>query len=160
MQSYSTELIIKASRSKVFSALTTEEGLRSWWTNTCKVDSTVGKESRFEFVFDDGITYNVMLNEIVNPNEKLVWKCIEQYHPTKPDGKKFKNPNEWVDSRIIFILSEESGNTKLNFTHEGLTPKLECYDVCNDGWNHFLHDSLKPYLEEGLGNPYEYNRKS
>ena len=31
----------------------------------------------------------------------------------------------------------------LRFKHVGLNPKLECYQICERGWDHFLKSSLK-----------------
>ena len=39
---------------------------------------------------------------------------------------------------------------QLNFHHVALTPKLECYDHCRLGWDHFLR-SLVAYVERGKG---------
>ena len=33
-------------------------------------------------------------------------------------------------------------------------PEFECWDICQDGWRHFL-GSLKMLLESGRGTPYE-----
>jgi hypothetical protein len=51
------------------------------------------------------------------------------------------------------IVAIETGS-KVTLTHQGLILKLECYDICQAGWNFFL-GSLKDYLETGKGNPYK-----
>lgn len=51
------------------------------------------------------------------------------------------------------IVKYETGS-KVIFTHQGLVPELECFDVCQTGWDYFL-GSLKDYLETGKGNPFE-----
>ena len=38
----------------------------------------------------------------------------------------------------------------LYFRHEGLTPELECFDMCHEGWTHYLA-SLVSYVETGQG---------
>ena len=40
----------------------------------------------------------------------------------------------------------------LYFRHQGLTPELECFDMCHEGWTHYL-DSLVSYVETGQGQP-------
>ncbi|MDQ2874979.1 MAG: hypothetical protein M3Y33_09385 [Actinomycetota bacterium] len=39
------------------------------------------------------------------------------------------------------------------FRHEGLSPQLECYDMCRAGWDQYL-PSLRDYLETGTGTPF------
>lgn len=51
------------------------------------------------------------------------------------------------------IQANPDGSSTLVFAHLGLTPQLECYGLCNVGWNQYLA-SLKRYLEEGTGMPY------
>ena len=34
----------------------------------------------------------------------------------------------------------------LHFRHQGLTPDLECYDMCDAGWTYYL-GSLVSYVE-------------
>ena len=40
----------------------------------------------------------------------------------------------------------------LYFRHQGLTPELECFDMCHEGWTHYLA-SLVSYVETGEGQP-------
>jgi len=39
-------------------------------------------------------------------------------------------------------------------THIGLTPEIECYDLCKNGWQSFLY-SLNKYLTTGIGAPFK-----
>ena len=41
----------------------------------------------------------------------------------------------------------------VTFRHEGLTPQLECYDMCRAGWEQYV-PSLRDYIETGTGAPY------
>jgi hypothetical protein len=36
----------------------------------------------------------------------------------------------------------------------GLTPKLECFVDCKNGWDHFL-PSLRQFVDTGVGNPWK-----
>lgn len=65
----------------------------------------------------------------------------------------YKDKTEWVNTKLIFDISPESSKTKVTFTHEGLIPDYECYQVCNDAWNGYIHNSLKNFIETGKGNP-------
>jgi hypothetical protein len=35
-----------------------------------------------------------------------------------------------------------------------LTPKLECFVDCKNGWDHFL-PSLRQFVDTGVGNPWK-----
>lgn len=39
------------------------------------------------------------------------------------------------------------------FRHEGLSPRLDCYDDCRLGWEHFL-SSLAVFVAHGRGRPF------
>jgi len=43
---------------------------------------------------------------------------------------------------LVFDLTEDNGATTITFTHEGLTPKVECYKDCEEGWTHWIKASL------------------
>jgi hypothetical protein len=34
-----------------------------------------------------------------------------------------------------------------------LVPEYECFDVCSNGWNHYIHESLKGLIVTGKGQP-------
>ena len=37
-------------------------------------------------------------------------------------------------NKIGFEISENNGKTTVKFTHDGLVPEEECYNVCTDAW--------------------------
>ena len=56
-------------------------------------------------------------------------------------------------TKLIFEITEVEDNTKLNITHVGLTPHLECYEACSKAWTHYLMNSLIPLIKTGKGQP-------
>jgi uncharacterized protein YndB with AHSA1/START domain len=84
MNHYQRQLLLSASPAAVYQALTTQQGLRSWWTQTCEVSN---------------------------------------------------------------------GKTRLDLEHVGLTPAIECFDICRDGWNQYL-GNLQSLVETGRGHPF------
>jgi hypothetical protein len=58
---------------------------------------------------------------------------------------------EWLNTKLIFDFNESNGTTTLTFTHEGLTPDIECYKLCEPGWNHWITRSLFSYFTTGKG---------
>jgi len=79
------------------------------------------------------------------PNQKTVWLVNDCNMPWYTDKK------EWANTKLIFDLSENNGATTINFTHEGLTPEVECYKDCEPGWTHWIKTSLFSYLTTGKG---------
>ncbi|EQA37263.1 hypothetical protein LEP1GSC047_4162 [Leptospira inadai serovar Lyme str. 10] len=63
----------------------------------------------------------------------------------------FSDKKEWANTKLIFDLNEKDGVTELNFTHDGLTPDLECYTDCEEGWTHWIRTSLFSYFTTGKG---------
>ena len=53
---------------------------------------------------------------------------------------------EWLGSKLMFDIKENSDGSQIDFIHEGLGPQLICHDVCVEGWDHFFGNSLKDYV--------------
>lgn len=147
MQDYHCAITIHAPAQKVYEAITTQRGIQNWWTNDCHVE-TKHRKATMRF----GKTYNVMAFEKLS-NTEVRWRCIAQHQEfDKPLTKK----DEWVGTHVIFLIKElDPDHTELHFTHKGLLPSLECFDICKKGWDHFIKTSLKNYLEKGKGQPFQ-----
>ena len=135
---------INAPPQKVYEALTQEKHLKLWWTPDSKAEPKVGSEAKFEFKdYGDYIVFNV---EKLEPNKLVEWKVT--------DSKMGGTP-EWNGTTVSFELAEnENGGTDLNFIHKDWKDETELYKKCTDGWNYFVGDSLKSYLETGKGKPF------
>jgi uncharacterized protein YndB with AHSA1/START domain len=138
---YAARVAIHASQERVFDAIATVEGIRGWWTPIVKGSGTPGAELRLEF---EGLDEYIALRvERMTRPSALHWSCVA--HTGLP---------EWAGTKMTFDLVERtSRECQLNFRHIGLTPKLECYDRCTLGWDHFL-GSLVVYIERGTGMPF------
>jgi hypothetical protein len=64
-----------------------------------------------------------------------------------------KDKTEWNGTKVVFEISKKDGSTEINFTHIGLVPEVECYDVCEKGWSGHIKDSLLKLLTQGKGSP-------
>ncbi len=147
MDNYINELRILTSPKHLYDALTTQKGLANWWTQQSEVYPHIGGIATFHF---GKKTYVVMKITKLHPNNEVVWKCVEQYFKTSGTDKT----DEWVGTTVKISINEnKDGTTTLTFHHDGLTPKLFCYEDCRKGWNKYLK-SLKKYLETGKGSPY------
>jgi uncharacterized protein YndB with AHSA1/START domain len=136
---YTGQVSFTRSPSAVFEALTTLEGLAGWWSAVTG-SSHVDGELRFFFADDIPVIFHV--DEAI-PAMRVQWTCLGYaYLP------------EWASTVITFALApRDNGGCELKFRHAGLTPKLECFDDCKAGWDHFL-PSLQQFVDTGVGNPW------
>lgn len=118
---------------------------REWWSEEIEGNTDKLGESFFYHYKDVHLCKLKLIEEI--PNKKLVYLITDNEFNFTKDKK------EWINTKLIFDLSAEGNKTKVIFTHEGLTPKDECYNVCNDAWTSYIQGSLKNYIETGKGKP-------
>ena len=97
-----------------------------------------------------GKTFKVMEVDQAEPKRALRWRCVDS-HIDAPGV--LSRTDEWKGTTIAFDLSPDPAGTRLRLTHAGLTPQIECYDLCSAGWRQFL-GSLKAYAETGTGTPF------
>jgi uncharacterized protein YndB with AHSA1/START domain len=134
---YHADLSISAPLSSVFAAVSSVEGLSGWWTTSTSGSPEPGGELRF--TFRDGAA--VMRVEERTPTLER-WTCLG--HSGQP---------EWEHTTVSFQLTAVNpGVTRLQFTHGGLRPQLDCYGQCSAGWNYLMR-SLASYAETGTGYP-------
>ena len=138
--SYSKEILINASVSKVFDAISLD--LEKWWGSQSQpIESTdtifivSWKIPWYEFRVIDYLK-----------DQKMIWECIDANQIIEGlTGVK----REWVGTRIHWEIEEITDfKTRLKFRHEGLVPDFICFDFCSKTWDHFLLDALRKYLEK------------
>ncbi len=114
-----------------------------WWGVTFTGSA---KKRRDNFVVKMGGNsfFNFTVREFI-PGKRIVWYITDCNMPW------YSNHKEWAKTNIIFNLSENNGMTTVDFMHEGLTPDIECYEECNEGWTHWIKTSLFSYLTTGKG---------
>lgn len=142
---FSSEILVSASPEQVFHALTQE--IDQWWTELSNPASKIGDQLTVRF---EQSTYWVMQVSEMQPNITVSWKVTKANH----DLQGLNTPNEWEGTIIHWDILQQGTKTRITLIHQGLTPILECYEICNMGWQYFL-DSLKKHLETGEGNPYK-----
>ncbi len=64
-----------------------------------------------------------------------------------------KDHHEWTGTTVEWEVVPTGKDCEIRFTHVGLTPEVECYGNCVDGWTRYVTGSL-PHLFVGKpGNP-------
>lgn len=141
-QDYTTSFTVKSSPAAVFSAIT---NFRAWWSMQIEGNTDQLNETFF-YHYKDVHLCKVKLIEMV-PNKKLVYQVVDnQFSFTK-------DKTEWIHTRLVFDISTEGGKTNVRFTHEGLVPAYECYEVCQDAWTSYIQGSLQSLITTGKGKP-------
>ncbi|MFE0647055.1 SRPBCC domain-containing protein [Streptomyces sp. NPDC059534] len=126
---------VTSSPAAVYAALTTVDGLASWWTEDTSGDARVGGVVRFRFL-PGGFDMKVL---DAQPGESVLWEVI--------DG-----PEEWIGTQVHFELKQEDDFTIVLFRHTGWKEPVEFMYHCSTKWATFLM-SLKHVLETGKGEP-------
>ena len=83
--------------------------------------------AEFNYHYQDIHRARFRITEFV-PNTKVVW------HVLANEFNFVKDKTEWTGTDVVFEIADRGDGTELRFTHLGLTPTYECYDVCSDAW--------------------------
>lgn len=141
-QNFNITFLLDQTPIEVFNAI---NNVRGWWSEDLEGDS---EKLNDEFIYRHGDFHysKHKLTEVI-PNEKIVWFTLES------KLSFVEKQNEWNGTKMIFEISKQGDNTKLDITHSGLVPGLQCYDGCSKGWTHYLKNSLLPLITIGQGKP-------
>ena len=135
---YAREISVSVDPGVVYLALTKEIG--KWWAPKSDVINKVGDIATFQFP----PTFWTMKAIQLIPDTLIELECIEAYHID--DSIPHTAREEWLGTKLVWNLSTGASGTTIQFVHEGLTPQLVCYDVCEAGWDHFFVKELHAYL--------------
>jgi hypothetical protein len=139
---FTTTILIDQPQEQVFNAI---NNVRGWWSEEIE-GSTNKLNDEFKYHFEDLHRCKIKLIEVI-PGKKVVWLVLENYF------KFTKDTTEWTGTKIIFEIAKKDNKTELRFTHVGLVPEYECYDVCSKGWNNYIQSSLRSLITTGKGRP-------
>src|SRR5664279_1715843 len=140
-QDYTASILVNASTNKAFQNINQVTG---WWTENIE-----GRSEKLNDVFIIHFGEAFVTMKIVEsvPDKKVVWNVTDCYLHWLADKK------EWKDTQIVFEIFAEGDSTRIEFSHVGLTPQVECYDGCVKGWDQYIKDSLARMINEGRGLP-------
>jgi len=155
---FTTTILVDQTPKEAFNAI---NNVRGWWSEEIE-GSTDRLNDVFKYHFEDIHRCQVKLIEVV-PDKRVVWLVMENYFKPgifdggvhQPNSKdKFPNDkSEWTDTKISFEISKKNDKTQIRFTHLGLVPEYECFDVCSNGWTHYIRTSLRKLITTGKGEP-------
>ncbi|MDD4968725.1 MAG: SRPBCC domain-containing protein [Paludibacter sp.] len=139
---FTTTLVIDQNPTEAFNAI---NNVRGWWSEEIE-GSTDKLNEEFTYHFEDVHSCRMKIIELI-PNRKVVWHVLDNYFSFTTDK------NEWKDTKIIFEITEQDHKTQIRFTHQGLVPEYECYDVCREAWTNYINNSLRRLITTGKGQP-------
>lgn len=140
-ENYERTITVAATPDRVFNAITKE--MSNWWTEMTSVVNKTGDKTTAKF--EDGTTWSFEVATL-EENRLIELHCFEanHIHPvTTPEMR-----TEWENTTLRFEIIPRGAETGIRFTHVGLTPDVNCYDICHSGWDHFFGSAFKTYLEE------------
>jgi len=128
---------------EIFNAV---RNVRGWWSGYYSEEikgDTEKLNDEFSFRAGGGAHYSRQKLIEVIPNKKVVWLVTD----SKLDFLEKKD--EWTGTKVSFDISTKGNKTELAFTHEGLTPEIECYNSCAPAWSQYLQNKLLPLITKG-----------
>ncbi|MEO1031701.1 MAG: SRPBCC domain-containing protein [Bacteroidota bacterium] len=130
---YQQQIKVTSTAETAFKALT--ENIHLWWSKTSA--SLQKQGGQFTIHFENGYWWTFKILEFT-PHSELIWKCI--------DGEPEFN-REWIGHVLHWSITQDGDQTLIDFHQVGLTPELQCYEVCSKTWDKFIIEHLKTHLE-------------
>lgn len=141
-QDFTTTLLVDRSAKEAFDAI---NNVRGWWSENIE-GGTEKLNDVFTYRVKDLHQCTMKLTEVV-PNKKVVWLVLDNYFNFT------KDQSEWIGTKVSFEITEKDGKTQIRFTHIGLVPAHECYEICENAWTGYIQNSLRDLINTGTGQP-------
>jgi len=141
-QDYHASIMVDATAHEAFNCI---NSVTKWWTENLE-GSSQKLNDEFTVRFGDVHYSKQKLVEVV-PGKKVVWLV------TDSKLNFIKDKQEWTNTKISFEISNHGTETKINFTHLGLIPEIECFDACSNAWSEYIQGSLLKLINTGKGQP-------
>ena len=143
--SFTAAFSVDQTPGEVFHAI---NNVRGWWSEDIEGDT--GKAgNEFNYRYQDVHRCRIKVIELVS-GERVAWRVLDSYFDFTQDKA------EWQGTEIHFEITARDGKTEIRFTHVGLVPEYECFDVCSNSWGFYLYTSLRALIRTDHGLP---NRK-
>lgn len=141
-KNYTATITVDQSPQEAFDAI---RNVRGWWSEEI-TGSTEKLGDEFNYHYQDMHRCRMRLVELV-PSRKVAWLVTDNFFSFTEDK------TEWKNTKVIFDIAKQGGKTVIHFTHEGLVPAYECYNICSDAWGSYIRGSLKSLIATGKGSP-------
>jgi Activator of Hsp90 ATPase homolog 1-like protein len=139
---FTTTYLVDQTPEQAFNAI---NHVRGWWSEEIE-GSTDKLGDEFTYHYKDVHRCKMKITEVI-PGKKVVWRVLDNYF------NFIEDKNEWKDTEISFEISRKGNKTEVRFTHVGLVPEYECFDVCSNAWGSYINGSLRSLITTGEGKP-------
>jgi hypothetical protein len=141
-QDFNAAISVEKTPEEAFDAI---NNVRGWWSENIE-GGTEKLGDEFTYRYKDVHFCKIKIAELI-PGKKVVWHVLDnRFNFTK-------DKNEWKGTDIIFEVSKKGNKTEVRFTHRGLVPEYECFDVCSNAWCSYINGSLRSLITTGKGQP-------
>ena len=141
-QNYTATISVEQSPKEAFDAI---QNVSGWWSEEI-TGSTEELGDEFKYRYQNHHSCTMKLVELV-PGKRIAWLVTDNYFDFIEDK------TEWKGTKVVFDIAEKGAETEIHFTHEGLVPAYECYNICSDAWGSYIRGSLKSLIATGKGSP-------
>lgn len=129
---------IAAAPAAVARAISSESGVRGWWTARADVPTDVGGIMKLGFAAAP-VPFELRIDEL--SDARVRWTSVGPVPPP------------WVNTTIEWRLGElPDGGTRVDFAHAGWPSYEGGFGMSAYTWGHLM-TSLKAYAEAGTGEP-------
>jgi uncharacterized protein YndB with AHSA1/START domain len=136
------KISIAVPASDVYAALTEQQGLARWWTESVRAEARVGAICRFRFDGETGPDMEILELE---DGRRVRWRCVA--HSGDPQ-------HEWLGTEVFFDLEPQGPpHTALRFSHRRWLEASDFLRYCSLKWATYLL-GLKRLMEGGVGNAW------
>ena len=140
--SFTTTILVDKSPEAAFDAINRP---REWWGREIE-GSTDRLGEEWTYRYKDMHFSRHRTTELV-PGRRVAWRVVDSHMSF------LKDKEEWKDTELTFDIARKGDQTEIRFTHVGLVPGAECFEICTDAWSGLIGDSLKELIETGEGLP-------
>jgi hypothetical protein len=139
---FTISILVDGSTRDAFNAI---NNVRGWWSERI---SGITDQLNQEFTYQRKDVHKCTLKVVeLKPDSKVVWLVLDNYFNFTEDK------TEWAGTKIQFEVFDTGKKTQIKFTHFGLNPGFECYDICFDAWTFYIQKSLQDLITNGKGQP-------
>ena len=140
------ETWIKAPATKVYQAISTAEGIGTWWEKQRAVETN----GNVVLEHNPGPEHGVVKMKVLDlvKDKRVEWECISTHPATSP-------ASAWTGTHVVFEIarrmvppwaSSKREITALQFNHSGWDEDNEYLGFCNFAWGQVL-EKLKEVCE-------------
>jgi uncharacterized protein YndB with AHSA1/START domain len=134
MATISHEIRIAAPRDRVYEALSTRDGLTSWYTADLEGDVVEGEEAVFKFKGTEPFRWRFLE---LSPSSRVRWECTQ-------------GPGAAAGTTVTVRLSDTAdGRTQVELDHDGFSESDDFVKTCNTLWG-IVMGHLKAYAETAV----------